>query len=109
MALAEAFGGAIFGVPVYDWLMVSSIAAKMTSFEYRYWPLSKSRIASVAFLSASVFSSFAIVDLFEPDGGLWPLVPVFAALVVHGGVAIADIFRQRDLYVPPEPSDRYGE
>jgi hypothetical protein len=108
MALAETLGAVIFGVPLYDWLLITGSAAKIPSFEYHYWPLTNWRIASVAILGVGTFFTFLLVNPPEGDGGLWKLAPAFMAMAIHGGVAISDIFRQRRLYVPPEHSDRYG-
>ncbi|WP_176590748.1 hypothetical protein [Sphingobium sp. EM0848] len=93
MALKEAIIAAIIGAPIYDWVMVNGAAQKMTSFDYRYWPLAKVRLAGVALLSVGAFITFFITD--PPEDRLWPMLPVFMAMALHGWVAIADIFRQR--------------
>ncbi|MFC3173244.1 hypothetical protein ACFOD9_03145 [Novosphingobium bradum] len=93
MALEQAVIAALVGAPVYDWVLVNGAAAKMTSFDYEYWPFTKRRKASVALVSLGAFFTFLIID--PPEDRLWPMLPVFVAMAVHAYVAISDIFRQR--------------
>ncbi|HUD94120.1 hypothetical protein [Sphingobium sp.] len=95
MALREAIIAALIGAPIYDWVIVNGAAQKMTSFDYRYWPLTRVRLASVALLSVGAFITFFITD--PPEDRLWPMLPVFTTMALHCWVAIADIRRQRRL------------
>lgn len=93
MALREAIIAALVGAPLYDWIVVTGAASKMTSLDYEYWPLTHRRLASVAILSIGGFITFLIIE--PPENRLWPLLPAFGAMAIHAGIALADIFRQR--------------
>ena len=102
MTLDEALVAALVGVPAYDWLMVTSSAARMPSFDYRYWPMSRWRIATITLLAAGIF--FTILFMKPPESArhLWILLPAGVALLLHGGIAMIDIFAQRRLAVGPD-------
>ncbi|WP_168606016.1 hypothetical protein [Novosphingobium sp. SG707] len=93
MAFKEAVIAALAGVPVIDFLLVNGLASKLPGFKYRYWPFTRWRWVSVAILSVGAFTTGLIIDI--PENRLWPLLPIFTAMTVHGGIALADIFRQR--------------
>ena len=93
-------------IPI-DWVAVSRAGDFATSFDYRYWPLSKLRIGSLILVAAAA----AIVVLAQPpdpqnplDG---PLALVIVALVIWALVAWLDFMRQRRAGYREEA--RYGD
>ncbi|MDF2385834.1 hypothetical protein JMG10_30490 [Nostoc ellipsosporum NOK] len=82
-------------VPAADWLMVTGSAAKMVSFDYVYWPPSRLRIIGIVLLAAGLFTTLVLVRPPESNAGLWKLLPVAAALVVHVAIAMRDLLAQR--------------
>jgi len=93
MGLFESTATAFLGVILYDWLSVTSSAARLTSFEYEYLPLSKHRRVSIALLSSAVFLLCLTIDTDNP-----PIIPRLVcglALVFWCWVAVADVFEQR--------------
>ena len=51
MTLIEILALVVIGVPLFDWLAVTGPAARITSFDYAYWPPSKARLTSVVLLA----------------------------------------------------------
>ena len=66
MDVFKSFATALVGVAMFDWLAVTGSAARCTIFDYRYFPLSKSRIASFLLLYGTVFWLCLMVDLDNP-------------------------------------------
>ena len=97
MALDLALGVALVGVPLYDWMMVTGVAAKMPSFDYHYWPMSRWRIGTIALLAVGLFVSLLIMKPPESNGRLWIMLPAVIAVLIHAAIAIVDIFAQRRL------------
>jgi hypothetical protein len=93
MVIWEAIGITLVAAPIYDWAMAERMSSHLTSFEYQYWPPSRVRIISFAILVAGVFASILIMR--PPDDRLWPLMFAFAAMIFHGVIACADLFKQR--------------
>jgi len=105
MALGEALVAALVGVPAYDWLMVTGAAAKMSSFDYQYWPLSRLRITTIGALAASVFFAFLLIKPPEPATRLLIFLPAFVAVIIHNIIAMVDIFAQRRLAAQASDED----
>ena len=95
MAIFEALGAALIGAPILDLITVLGFASKLPSidFNYRYWPLSRLRMASLALLATAAFVTFFIARI--PEDRYWPLLPLLTAMAVHFVVALCDIARQR--------------
>lgn len=71
MALEQAIVAVFIGVPVYDYTVIQSGAAKISSFKYQYYPFNRLRIASIAFLATGTFITFFVAQLPKvlADGG----------------------------------------
>jgi len=85
----------IAGVVVWDWLGATRLGAYATRFDYRYWPLSRSRIVSIILLAGTIA---AIAVFMHPDPvnpPIWPVVAGGAAFTVWGIVVSLDWFAQR--------------
>jgi hypothetical protein len=93
MTWPETLPAIAIGIPLFDWLSVTGPAARMTSFDYAYWPLSKLRIASVALLAAGLLITLTITH--PPDDNLWKLLPAGIGLVIHAVVGWLDVLRQK--------------
>lgn len=98
---------AIAGAVAWDWLGVTRMGANTTSFDYRYWPLSRPRLISIVLLAGTV----AVIAVFvRPDPvnpPVWPIVVGAVALGVWAVVAIHDWFAQRRVGYREPP--RYSE
>lgn len=98
---------AVVGVGLWDWLTVTRIGAYFTSFDYRYWPLSRWRFLSALVLAGTVA---AIAVFMRPDPinpPMWPLIAGGCALAIWMTVAIRDVSAQRRVgYQTPS---RYSE
>jgi hypothetical protein len=93
-------------VPVLDWLAVTRLAAYYTDFDYRYWPPTLARIASVVFVITAYVPCIVFADPDNPP--LWVLIPVTASLTIWGVVAVSDVRAQRKTgyRTPPNYGDR---
>lgn len=90
-----------------DWLGVERMASMATSFDYRYWPLSKSRVSSLILLIVAT-AVVALSPRPDPRNPLdWPLVFAGLALVAWGAVAWLDFMAQRRAGYRKPP--RYGD
>jgi hypothetical protein len=95
MNVFEALLYVAIGVPLYDWMVVTAGAGRMVSFDYVYWAPGRARLISTGLLAAGCFTTLILAHPPERDSHAWKLLPAFVAMVVHGGVACRDIFRQR--------------
>ncbi len=95
MGLLETALAVAIGVPIYDWMSVTGSAAKFTSFDYQYWPPSRLRWIGIAVLAGGVFITFALMHPPEPDSRIWVILPGSFGFIFHGGVTIADLYRQK--------------
>lgn len=93
MAVFESVIAAIVVALVYDWLGVTGSAARFTSFDYRYWPMSKIRQGSVLLLI--VTGAFFAATINPDHPSVIPLVILAAAMAFHGYIAVQDMFAQR--------------
>jgi hypothetical protein len=93
MNILGSVATAVIGVPLYDWLSVTGSAAKATSFDYRYLPLSKMRIVSIVCLSAAMFYFCATINPDNPAP--LPIILVVGALAAHSVISLIDFFAQR--------------
>ena len=85
----------VVGVAVTDWVLVGRLAALFTDFEYRYWPPSWPRVATLAMVTTT-----AAVSAVAFTPGEMPHWPLLIWMVVFGLwmiVAVDDIGRQRAL------------
>ncbi|MGN6820247.1 MAG: hypothetical protein ACTHJR_16410 [Sphingomonas sp.] len=93
MNLFETLALIVIGIPLFDWLSVTGPAARITSFDYAYWPPSKARIASLVLLAAGLLVTLLISH--PPNDSLWKLVPAGIGLVIHGVIGWLDVLRQK--------------
>jgi len=105
LPIVEGILGSLAAALAYDYLSVTGSAARCTSFDYRYLPLSRLRLATIGMLAAAAFYGFLRYRPEDPP--ILPLILGMAALVIHGIVSILDVFAQRrtGYRVPPN----YGE
>lgn len=97
--------GIVVIVPIVDWIAITGMAARLTDFDYRYWPPTKSRVVGVGCLALAV----GVVAVFaNPDNPpLWPLIPVGLLAFAWIGIGYLDIVAQRRTGYRVPPS--YGE
>ena len=77
------------------------------SFDYRYWPLSRSRTASVILLAIAVTITGLFVKPNPVDPPLWWLLLIAPALLIWLAVTWADFMAQRRAGYRERP--RYSE
>ncbi len=89
----------------WDWLAVTRMAAYSTDFDYRYWPLSRSRQIGLGSLVLTAAYAWATAG---PGGPLWLLIPPMILLGVWLVTALNDLETQRrtGYREPPRYSDR---
>jgi len=93
LEIAKGIIGSASAAFAYDYLSVTGSAARFTSFDYRYLPLSKLRLATIGALAAAMFFAFLTYRPEHPP--VLPLILGAVALVVHGTVSVLNIFAQR--------------
>ena len=101
---------AIIAVPIWDWAAMGRIGLFASDCDYRYWPLSKSRIASVLvlFMAACIIGIVATSE--SNNSPIWALVVGAAALFVWAVVGFMDVLAQnRSGYRAPVPPPRYSD
>jgi hypothetical protein len=98
----------IVAVPLFDWGMMSRLA--LTShYDYRYWPLSSVRLASVILVfCACMPAALLIANHSKPP--TWVAIPVCIVFTIWGGVGLIDLKAQmrrgeRTTPTPPRYSD----
>jgi len=82
-------------VSVADWLFFTRIGSFFADFDYRYWPLSKSRLFSLLVIMGLVGSMFLFVKPNPDNPSMWVLIPFGVALIAHLFVGYRDLFSQR--------------
>ncbi|RUN76096.1 hypothetical protein EJC47_13300 [Sphingomonas sp. TF3] len=97
-------------VPLWDWLGVTRMGAYATSFDYRYWLLSKARWISV-FLLAFTVAGMGFFGQPTSAAPLWPLVVMVLAIANWAYVAGRDVLLQKRVgyRIPPDYGDRETE
>ena len=78
-----------------DWLATTSAGAQAWSFDYRYWPMSKSRLASVVPLAVSVAAMGLFVRPDPNNPPLWWFFVIGPPLVIWFAVCWVDFLAQR--------------
>ena len=101
---------ALLAVPLWDWAAITRIGAYAFDCDYRYWPLSRARTASVVLLviAVAVAGAFAHPDPNDPP--IWALAMLGGALVTWGVIGFLDVLAQNrkgDRTPPPPP--RYSD
>lgn len=99
---------AVVVVAAWDWLAATRLGAYATSFDYRYWPLSRWRLFSVAVLGVTVAAIAAVARPDPVSPPVWPIIVGGAALALWAVVLNRDWFAQRRTAYrePPRSSDR---
>jgi uncharacterized RDD family membrane protein YckC len=93
MNIIESVAATVIGTGLYDWLVVTGSAARFTSFNYDYLPLSLPRWASLVLLGAAGFYFCMTINPDQPP--IVPLVLLGLAIVIHGSIAVQNMFAQR--------------
>jgi uncharacterized membrane protein HdeD (DUF308 family) len=99
MDLIETAFFVVIGVALYDWLSVTGAAARFTSFDYQYSPISSPRWIGIAMLAAGMFVTFALMNPPEPPGRLWIMLPGLFGLLFHGCLTISDFLHQKSIAI----------
>lgn len=107
MHLLPALIAAVF-VPVVDWGMSWRISDFYS--DYRYWPLSPTRLASIIMLALAGFATVAFGRVQSQNPAGWTTPVIAAALVIWGIVRVADIaaHRRTGSRLPPTYSEPDG-
>lgn len=93
MGVFESLIAALIGTASYDWLSVTGSAARFTSFDYAYLPLSRARLLSLLLLA---LAGFYLCFTINPENP--PIIPPILcaiAIAFHAWIAIGDMFAQR--------------
>ena len=93
MGVFESLIAALLGTALYDWLSVTGSAAKFTSFDYAYLPLSRARQLSLLLLALVGF--YFCFTLNPENPPITPPVLCAMAVAFHCWIAIRDMFAQR--------------
>lgn len=93
MNFFESVAAAVIGTGLYDWLGVTGSAARFTSFDYDYLPLSLPRWVSLVLLGAAGLYFCLTINPDQPP--IAPLVLLGLAIFVHCAIAVRDMFAQR--------------
>jgi hypothetical protein len=97
-------------VVLWDWAGTSGLAryARLFDFDYRYWPPSKARIASLAllWLAATICALFAHPNPEKPS--IWILFVIGPALILWSVIGLLDFFAQSRTGYRKPPS-RYSD
>jgi hypothetical protein len=94
-------------VAAFDWLFANRLAALAPSVDYRYWPLSKLRWYTVAFLAGAALTLRFVAGPTLRDGPEWPVSLLLVAFVAWGGAVMAELDVQRDRM--DRPARRYSD
>jgi hypothetical protein len=93
VSIIEGTLGSIAAAALYDWLSITRSAAFYTDFDYRYFPLSKMRMATLGLVAAAFLFAFLSINPANPP--MLPLVLAGVALAIHGVVGQVDLLAQR--------------
>jgi amino acid transporter len=98
--------GIVMIVLAVDWIAITGMAARLSGFDYRYWPPTRARSISVSFLALTV----VVLGVFaNPDNPpLWLLIPGFIVIIAWIVIGYRDILRQQctGYRVPPSYCER---
>jgi hypothetical protein len=94
-------------VSLFDWLFITRVAGYFSDFDYRYWPLSRIRLASLLALICTVALLVIFVRPNPDNPPLWVLIPFGIVLILWISVGYRDIAIQRrtGYRTPPRYSD----
>jgi len=101
---------ALLVVPLWDWAAITRVGAYAFDCDYRYWPPSRARAASVVLvgIAVAVAGAFARPDPNHPP--IWALAMLGGAFVIWGVIGFLDVVAQNrkgDRAPPPPP--RYSD
>ena len=96
---------AVLGVAVCDWVLVGRLAALATDFDYRYWPMTWPRVATL--LLAIITASVSALVVEPRNMPAWLLLIWAVVFGLWAVVAVDEIGRQRALGYRAPP--RYSE
>ena len=83
----------LLAIPVWDRGFVNGWWTRRYESEFRYWPFTKTRWASIVALAAGTFTTFLLMS--PPDSRNWVTYPFIAGLLIHWFVAEHELRRQR--------------
>src|SRR5437868_595168 len=79
----------LLGAVAFDWLFANGMLARYaSSVDYRYWPPSRLRMVTWAFLAGAAI--LLVHDEFRAE---WPLLLTIFAFIVYGAAIMADAFQ----------------
>lgn len=93
MTIFESVAVAVIGAGLYDWLGVTGSAARFTSFNYDYLPLSVPRWVSLVLLGGAGLYFCLTINPDQPP--VMPPALLGLAIAIHGWIAVRDMFLQR--------------
>ena len=93
----------LIGIAAFDWVVAGRLAALAPSVDYRYWPISKLRLVTLAFLIGTIG-----LDAHFGYRAEWALLVCLLAIIIYIAALLADLQRQRDRGPLPHAL-RYGE
>jgi hypothetical protein len=85
----------VAGVIGFDWLATTSAGAKAWSFDYRYWPMSKPRMASVILLAVAVTAQGLFMKPDPDNPPVWWIFLLGPSLVIWLATFWVDFLHQR--------------
>jgi peptidoglycan/LPS O-acetylase OafA/YrhL len=96
---------AVLGVAVCDWAFMGKLGAMSTDIDYRYWPLTWPRLATL--VVAATTAAVSALFLTPGDMPLWPFLVWVLVFGLWIFVAVDEIARQRAIgyRIPPRYSD----
>ena len=109
MAVIDIIGALVASLAcavAYDLIISFSGTQYISSFDYRYLPISKSRIAAVMIVWVAIF--YLILNINPGNPPMLPLYLLIGAALIHFVVAQIDYYAQRraGYRKPPNYSDR---
>jgi hypothetical protein len=79
---------------LFDWAGAGKVALLLSGFDYRYWPPSKPRAASVLVLWISTIPG-AVFALRRGEAPMWPVLCFGVGLIVWAVVSFVDLIEQQ--------------
>jgi len=95
-------GGAI----VADWLFATRVGDNFSDFDYRYWPLSRTRRIGLA---ALVSAGAHVWMMAGSNAPVWALLPMFVLFVGYLTTVLVDVSAQRRRGYKKPPNPRYSD
>ena len=95
MDAIRSIGLTVLLVPFFDWLFFTHVGGFFADFDYRYWPLSKTRLLSLFIMICSIASLVTFVRPNPENPPVWALVPIGIVMIFWIATGYRDIAIQR--------------